>query len=366
MNNQILKAGGSSFLFRRVAFSLMHFFLVSCLIVLALADLAMAGGLRKLNPGDMLPEFSLPPLAGGAPVSVAAVGAKTRVLLFLSAENDFQKDRALPVIASLAGLAATYKTKADFLAVYTNAQGGSEVLGHLQKQNLSLPVLDDKDLTVYNLYGVFVMPVVVIAAADGKITAIIPFTHNIVELVEDNLKVALGEWSQADMDKSENVENVEKTPEEKAHQRRLNYSRVMVARKMYPQAAREFAKVIELAPEATEAYLELGYVQLAMKDWDLAEKNFNFVMQHDAGSEDAEAGLGLALYGRGDIDAALPKLEKGLKSKAPRVEIIITLAEIYASRDREQDSLAMYKTALARLLEEYNSQKPADTEPPAP
>ncbi|MDA8418847.1 MAG: hypothetical protein M0Z90_07425, partial [Desulfobacteraceae bacterium] len=71
-------------------------------------------------------------------------------------------------------------------------------------------------------------------------------------------------------------------------------------------------------------------------------------------SDDALAGLGLAYYGKGNIDKALPELENALISPEPRLEVIIALADIYEKRGDNAKANRLNKLAVAKLMAMYD------------
>jgi len=123
---------------------------------------------------------------------------------------------------------------------------------------------------------------------------------------------------------------------------------------MYAQAHREFSTAIKLMPERVSAYNELGYVHIALKEWDEAKASFTAALKQDSGSDDGLAGLGLAFYGQGDLDAALPQLENAFISAEPRIEVILALAEIHEKKGDFQKAIRLNKLAVSRLMAEFN------------
>lgn len=326
---------------------------VACAAAIFLCTVAAAEAkpLRHFDINDQLPAFTLPELNAATPPRTfdPASTGKPAVILFFTASNEFHERKAAEILETFAMLVKKYGSRADFSLIYSGDRGMDNIAAKLQEKQISLTILHDRDETVYNLLGVYVMPVAIITSKTGSIEQVVPHTHNMTELIEGNLLVSLGDRSAEEQQQNLESENLDKSPEEKTFQRRLNYGRVMMARQMYPQAAREFASAIELMPAVEVTYTELGFAHIGMKDWDLARQNFSASLERNRASKEAAAGLALTLYHLGDIEAALPGLEAAGAAEAPRPEILIALADIREQKGDLQQALKMYKTALSRL-----------------
>lgn len=331
------------------------------LLLVVIAALAMtaepcqANRLRDLKVGDALPGFELESLGGGGKKSFQPGNGKPSAVLFFSDNPEFRKKRSLPLLAALEGLQEQFKQKVSILAVYSDEeQSGRATLDFIREKSLKIPVLDDSRRNVYNKYGIFMMPLVILIDSQGRLQEVIPYTYNIREMVEGNLKVMLGEWKAEQLQEFlQPKETAVHSPEEKEYIRRINYGRVMSERKMFSQAIREFSTAIKLLPNLVEGHVELGFAHLSVQDWAQAEASFRAALKMDAESDGAVAGLGLALYGRGNIDAALPELENAFIAPNPKLEVIVALADIYEKKGNVQKAIRLNKLAVSRLMTMY-------------
>lgn len=329
-------------------------------VIAALCALATAEArpLRHYDVGDPLSAFTLPSLAGqGQPFTFdpAATGRPAVIMIF-TASNEFHARKAVEILESMAMLGEKYGSRTDLLLVYADDRGMEGVVAGLHEQKRTFTMLHDRNRELYNRYGVYIMPVAIVVSASGSIEQIVPYTHNMAELVEGNLRLALGDWSREQLQQMLNPEAVkggEATEAEKAYERRLNYGRLMMAQHLYAQGAREFARAIELLPAKEITYLELGSAQLAMKDWEAARASFNAALAQNRESREAAAGLALALYHLGEVEAARPGLEAAVAADSPRPEIMLALAEIHEKNGDFQQALQLYKSALSRLRSQH-------------
>ncbi len=315
---------------------------------------ASANRLRNHDHGDRLPTFTLPLLKGGAKQTFRPGNGRPAAVMFFSITPEFRNKRSLALLAALNALQGEFHGKVDFIAVYSDDQKISTVVQFMKESNISLPVYHDARDEVNNLYGIFMMPLVVLIDKHGALHEVIPYTYNIREMVEGNLRLLLDEWDVRKLKEFLTPKDVKpRSKEEKEYIRRVNYGKVMVSRKMYAQAIREFTTATKLMPDLVDAWIELGFAQLAVEDWIQAERNFRRALKIDSESDDAIAGLGLAIYGRGDIDAALPELENAFIAPEPRLEVIIALAEIYEKKGDIKKAIRLNKLAVARLMTMY-------------
>lgn len=328
--------------------------LIVCFVFCAfLAIAADANSLRHIKKEEPLPSFSLLSLSGGRPVVVMPGNEKPAVLLVFALDSEFRRERSLALLSMLNTMGQKYGGKVDFWGILSDDTDVIDLKNFIKKNKIAIPVFDDSGRDFYNQYGVFVMPVIIVASSAGTLQEVIPYTSNVGELVEANIMVALGKWTNEEFEHAIHPTNEKETSsEEETYLRKLNYGRVMASRKMYSQAVREFESAISLDRNKIEGYIELGYIRLAQEEWSLAEKAFGEALKREE-MDDAVAGHGLALYGRGDVDAALAELKDAALSKSPRVEVFIALAEIYEKKGNSKESIRLYKEAVKRLMIMY-------------
>jgi tetratricopeptide (TPR) repeat protein len=312
------------------------------------------GTLRKFKRGDKLLPIRLMPVDGSAPMSFTPGNGKPTVIMFFTVRPDFRKKRSLALLSTLSDLAETYKSRINVFGIYSDNQKIDEVKKYMDTSALRIKIYDDKDKKIYNDYGVFMMPLVVISDIDGTLHEIIPYTYSIREIIEGNIKLLLGEWDKTQLVRSlKPKENKIISSNEKEYIRRINYGRLMHSKKMCDQAVREFSNAITLMPESIMAYNELGFVFITMQQYKKAEGSFRSALGIDQDSDDAISGLGLALHGQGNIDDAFPSLEQAFISQEPRLDVIIALAEIYEQKGFNKKAIRLHKLVISRLMTMY-------------
>ena len=310
--------------------------------------------LQNYRSGEVLPPFDLPLIEGGPSEKFTPGQGKPTILIFFSIRPNFRKKRSLALLAALSDLADKYKQQIKIAGIYCDDTQHQTVVNYMKASAPHIMVYADPLKKVLDRYGVFMMPLVIMTTEKGKLHAVIPYTYNILELVGGNIKLLLGEWTEKQLHESLRPKKlVARSETEKEYIRRLNYGRIMKDRKMYPQAIREFSVAVKIMPKAIAAYLDLGFAELAEKQWGKAEATFKKAQTIDKDSDDAIAGLGLAYYGKGDKKAAKPALENAFIAPHPRLEVIVALAAIYEGDGNDRKANRLNKLAISRLMNMY-------------
>jgi len=330
--------------------------LITCLgLILLFAPPCRANMLRGFHSGDTMPSFSLPVLTTGKEFHFTPAATRPTAIFFFSINPKFRRGRALALLSELAALFGRYRGRADILAIYEDDKGAETVKNFLRSLPVKPQVLIDHDHEVYDRYGVFMTPIVIILAPGGRLHEVIPYTYEIKRIIEANMRFLLGDIDREELKKIlAPPENKTLSPEEREFVRRINYARVLENKKLFEQALREFQKAVKLAPERPEGYVGMGFMEMELKKYGDAADNFKKARKIDPESDSAIAGLGLVLYRQGDTAKALPHLENAFISPEPRIEVMLALAEIYEDRGEMDKAIRMNKLVVQRLLTMLN------------
>ncbi len=310
--------------------------------------------LRNYHIGDRLPGFKLPQLQGGRPLTIIPGQGKPTLMMFFSIHPNFRKKRSLALLSVLSHLSQKYGKKVQIVAIYSDNKDQNQVINFMRSAAPHIRVVADSTKALLEHYGVFMMPIVVLTNEKGELNEVIPYTYNIQKVIGGNIKFLLGKWTKKQLLKALAPKaNIKLSKNEKEYIRRVNYGRIMTSKKMYKQAVREFNTAIKIMPKQINAYLELGFTLLAEKQWDKAEAAFKKAQLINKDSDDAMAGLGLSYYGRGKTEQAKNILESAFIAPHPRLEVIISLADIYESEGNNRKANRFNKLAVSRLMTMY-------------
>ena len=326
-----------------------------CILAQSAQSASKKATLRNYQYGDKLPAFKLSPIQGGKSEKFSPGMGKPTIMMFFSVHPNFRKKRSLALLTALSELASKYKQKIKIIGVYSDNKDFKVVENYLKSSAKHIRVYSDPKKLVVDHYGVFMMPLAVMTTGAGKLHEVIPYTFNIRELIEGNIKVLLGKWTKKQLHDSLKPKQIsKKSKAEMEYIRRVNYGRIMKDKKMYSQAIREFSTAIKIQPKSIEAYLELGFAEISEKEWDKAAAAFKKAQKIDKDSDDAIAGLGLTYYGKGDTKAAKDTLENAFIAPKPRLEVIIALADLYESEGNNSKANRLNKLAVSRLMTLYD------------
>lgn len=321
-------------------------------------DKAEAGNatLRNYKSGEKLPPFTLQTIDGQKTKTFTpGQEGKPSLLIFFSIRPEFRQKRSLALLTAMAALVDQYKNKIEIAGVFSDDQGDQTVKDYIKPFANKLTVYADPNKEINDKYGVFMMPLAVMINGNGALHEVIPYTFNIRELIDGNFKLLLGEWNKQQLQAALTpLEVTAKSEDEKEYIRRVNYGKIMQSKQMFSQAVREFSNAIKIMPQNIAAHLELGFANIALKDWAKAEEAFKKAQEIDKESDAAIAGLGLALYGKGNTEQALPELENAFIAPEPRLEVIIALAEIYEKKGDNTKANRLNKLAISRLMTLYD------------
>lgn len=351
--------------FRKSSFSLSivnYPLSISLTIGLLLAILLPAAGawaegfaLRSIKHGDKLPMIEGNEISTKKPFSYRPGAGRPAVIVFFSIDPLIKEKRSLDLISQASAVVnGSFRDRVDLILVYSD-EGDLATLGrYIQDGVVPSPVVHDPAHAIYNRFGVFMMPLAILATTDGRLHEVIPATYNAGELLAQHLKLLLGEWGEEDLRNAQKPKYTSTlTQDEKEYIRRVNYGRLMLARKMYPPAARELSTAAKIRPQAPEAWIGLGNVHLASEKWDEAIGAFGKALEANRESDEALAGIGIALYRQGRVDRALPVLENALIAADPKIEVILALAEIYEERGDMVKATRLNKLAVSKLRERF-------------
>ncbi len=340
--------------YKLVTIAIMALTLLLLLVSNSSAQTKASGNLQNFKRGDALPSIKLPSLIDHTEQVFNYGNDRPSVIMFFSIRPDFRKKRSLALLSTFSNLAEKYKTKIDIVGIYSDSKAEKTVLDYMVNSSINIPVYNDRQKTTYNKYGVFMMPLVVLTDNKGNLHEVIPYTYNIREIVDGNIKYLLGEWDKKQLAQSLKPKQLKtRSKDEKEYIRRINYGRIMHSKKMYGQAIRELSNAVTLMPGLIEGHIGIGFAYLKTGELDKAEDSFNTALKIDSDSDEAIAGLGLTYFGQGKNESALEELEKAFISQKPSIDVIVSLAEIYEDKGLDQKAIRLNKLAVSMLMEMY-------------
>lgn len=317
------------------------------LALLLSAGASSAYAFRNISPGDKAPDFTLPSLDGNE-VSLASYDGKIVVLLLWATDTESKRERSAELLKAIESIVERHGKKGvTALSISVDTDGRDRVAAIVEQSGAAFPTLLDVDGHVYGSYGVFVLPTVGIIGKDGTLKKAFGYTSEMEKVIEGEIQVLLGLKTEEELKVELTPEEVvEKSKELKDADRHMNLGRVMVERRLFAQARKEFEAAAELEPDRAEAFIELGAVLIKEGEYDAALEQFMKGLELDPESADAHAGVGQIFFHKGQLDDAIDEIEWALEIHPRDPEIYYQLGVAYEKKGDKKEALRLYKRAL--------------------
>ncbi|MBU0481032.1 MAG: redoxin family protein [Proteobacteria bacterium] len=218
---------------------------------------------RSINPGDQLPGVTVKNMRSQQDTTLDKFQGKPLLLVFIGADIPTKKERSIKALQVVQKLEPFVKEK-GFTSLVIDVQGDdSGVINELISATaVTLPFYSDVDKSAYGGLGIFVMPSILLVAADGKIVEGMGYSSDLSKRLKGEIEVMLGEKTRAQVEEELRPVMVEKSAEEKGAKRYFNLGKTMLERGQPESAMKEFGKAIELEPDMGKAHIYLGCLQL--------------------------------------------------------------------------------------------------------
>lgn len=218
---------------------------------------------RSVNVGDQLPGVTVKSLRNQQDEPLAKYKGKPLALVFFGGDIATKKERSVKALQAVQKLADFLKSK-GVVVLAIDAQGDDAALVNelVTESALSFPVFIDADKQAYGNLGIFVMPSIMLIAADGKVAAGMGYSHDLGQRLKGEIEVLLGEKTRAQVEEELKPEMVEKSQEEKGASRHYHLGLTMIEKGQPESAMNELAKAIALEPGMGKAHVQLGCLQL--------------------------------------------------------------------------------------------------------
>lgn len=317
------------------------------LALLLSAGASSAYAFRNISPGDKAPDFTLPSLDGNE-VSLASYDGKIVVLLLWATDTESKRERSAELLKAIESIVERHGKKGvTALSISVDTDGRDRVAAIVEQSGAAFPTLLDVDGHVYGSYGVFVLPTVGIIGKDGTLKKAFGYTSEMEKVIEGEIQVLLGLKTEEELKVELTPEEVvEKSKELKDADRHMNLGRVMVERRLFAQARKEFEAAAELEPDRAEAFIELGAVLIKEGEYDDALEQLTKGLELDPESADAHAGVGQIFFHKGQLDDAIDEIEWALEIHPRDPEIYYQLGVAYEKKGDKKEALRLYKRAL--------------------
>lgn len=325
-----------------------------CVIVVLGACLAQgasaAEGLRRIQVGEVMPQFSL--THGDGIFQHPHEPARVLGLVILQAGQG----NAGRILADVRALVQELRSKGpafDFLGVISGPGAEEFIEARGAGSPASFPVAADPNFVFWGKLGVIAAPTAMVVGADGRVQWIrAGYGYDFIPGLHAHMKKALGLAGDA----STQVEVLENASDRARRDRRIQLARTLARKGRLAAAVDELQKLYDADPNETEVALELAEM--------LCRANRNEAALAIAGAvktrtdQDKVRCLWIGGWARRQMkqfDAAESLLTKALDVDPRSVRALYELGKVCEAAGHPEKALAHYRRALAELFEETPS-----------
>lgn len=305
---------------------------------------------RAINVGDKLPVVTVREIGSQKDVSLENFAGKTLLLVFFGADNQDKKLRAIKLLKAVQELASFTTDKAVAIVVVDAQDDSAEVVKEVvAAAGFSGTVYADIDRQVYGSLGIFVMPSILLVAADGQVAAGLGYSRDLAKRIKGEIEILTGDKTRAQVEEELHPQMVEKSPEAKGAGRHFRQGMTMMKRGQTESALREFGRAVALAPDLGEAHIYLGCLQLDGGKTEEARASLAKGLEFAPDSVEGQICLARIKAESGDLDGALEDVGSLLLRNSRNDNLHYVLGKILEIKADQSGAAAEYRKAYELL-----------------
>ncbi len=244
--------------------------------------------IASAEAGTPVPNVELRTLAGGRE-KLLSPKVKANVFVFFRPNHE----RSLDALKQMAACQKELAGKPiHWVAVVSSSETPADVQAAVAESGIRMPVLFDENDALYDQLGVRLHPMVGIADAKFQIVAMEAYRQiEYCDIIRTQLKVLLGEATQAQLDKTLNPEASELPGADlmKKAMRDVNMARKLIEIGEYAEAVKFAQKGLMVAP-VPEGFTQLGRAYAALGKCPDATRAFDQALKLNPGDAAAASG----------------------------------------------------------------------------
>ncbi len=303
---------------------------------------------RGIERGKEIPSVKLKKTDGTSfSISPASVKGKGLILLFWGVDSVAMKKRAIEVMKILNRVMQDNK---EIQIVAINAQGNKpEAIREVSSQvKPHYPVLLDERRKACGAFGVFVTPSILMVNGQGRVTTGFGYSNTILDKIETEVLILLGEISQQEAKKRLELEFAEKPKEERKALMHLELGRRMETKGMPRKAKEEYLHALQLF-DLREAHVLLGMLLVEENDIEGAQRHIKEGLTLDANALDGKIAYAKLRVAKGDLEGVVEELQ-ALSLESPKNYVLrYALGEAYEAKGELKNAAVEYKKAFELL-----------------
>ncbi len=332
---------------------------VTLFFVFSFQGLSEAGSFpfRAVKMGDKLPVITVRDIGTQQDVNFDEFFGKPLLMVFFGADIPAKKKRAIKTLKLIHSLASFTEAR-GVVTVVVNAQGDSgEVIAEVAKTaGIGGNIYADVERIAYGGLGIFVMPSILLVAADGEVKAGMGYSRNLAKSLKAEIEIMLGEKTRAQVEEEQRPKVLEKSAAEKGANRHFKLGMAMIERGQPESAMREFDKAVSLEPGMGEAYVQLGCLQLDNGKFDAAKSSLARGLELEPGLVAGQVCQARIKAEEGDVSGAVEELGFIMLRNSRNPHLHYVLAGMLEKQADQAGALAEYRQAY-ELLEKKSRRK---------
>ncbi|MCF7974568.1 MAG: tetratricopeptide repeat protein [Phycisphaerae bacterium] len=327
----------------------MHALVVLMLVVAGILP-AVAAGSRRVQPGDVAPEFSVRDLAGQT-YTYTPQGEKALMVMFLSAKQASSFKAQTDLVRILGGIQESAKAM-DVVIALDDPNAFSSLTRLKPEYAGQMVVTLDEDHHLWGRFGAIAMPTLVVVNTQGQVVGFeAGYGYNFSPVIHDYVNKALGLETNATQASLTQVDTVSNGTQAAKLSRLLKAADMMAAKGHLEVAIVEVKKASAMDPNAIDIRLALAELYCKASKGQEALDTLQDIKGRSP-SQNAKILLisGWAHRQMGHLDKALDVLVRATELAPRDARVFYELGRIYELKGLKDEALNAYRHALTLLF----------------
>jgi len=323
---------------------------VVALAVLGTSELLAQAGLRRIQVGDKMPEFSLQD-PSSATFSYTHERARPLAVVVLQTRQQ-RMERMVADIEAVVEKLRTEGVVFDCVGVLSGPGDTAHLQSRDEEARARFPLLLDPEFALWSKLGVVAAPTAVVVGPDHEVTWVKPgYGYDFIPNLQAQLAKVAGLSSASD--EPVRVETLQNSSSQARQKRHLLMARALAKKGKLEPAIRELRSLQELDPNSLEVALELGEY-LCRAGQNEAALEVAASMKTSSNRDKAQMLLisGWAKRQMGELDAAESFLTQAVELDAGSARVLYELGKVHQIKGDVEKAVAYYRRALARVFGE--------------
>ncbi|MGV1099310.1 tetratricopeptide repeat protein [Thiovibrio sp. JS02] len=318
-------------------------------MLLCLCGQAAAFPFRNVEPGATLPTARLSEHRSGTALDLGQSRGRPFIVIFWGADLPEQQERAVSVLKKIESRKSYWDSRqVAMLAVDVLGDEAAVVDEVIRLAGTSLPVYHDREGEAYGRIGVYVIPSLLLVGADGRIVTGLGFSRDLVERLQGETAIMLGEKTRAQVEAALHPAQKEVSLAERNGNLYLHQAQGFMRRGRSEDAFMALERALAANPDLAEAWTELGCLYL---DEGRLDKAGEALGHAPAESRSLRASLCAARLtaAQGKAAEAIATVEDLARRNAGEARIHFALGQILEAQQRFSGAADSYRRAYETL-----------------